>query len=79
MAAQPRTQPVPRSEQPGETELEFGAYSSPPCFMHALDPVFLSAAPDPEPSSEPRSQGVEAHRPAASAASPTGPLPDRVE
>ena len=71
MAAQPRTQPAHASERPGETDLQCGAYSSPPCFMHELDPAFLGVAPDPEPSSEPRSGSEEPIRTASSSTAPT--------
>lgn len=57
----------PRDESSGSPDDDagaFGAYSSPPCFMHELDRDFLGLAPDQEPLPCPLPQGAEAEWPA---------------
>ena len=74
---QPKAQAARAHERPDERDLEFGAYSSPPCFMHELDPGFLGVSPDPHPRSALRPQVRDAVQPAPRPEAPAEPERDR--
>lgn len=76
MVPQLKTQPAPAYEQPGEMELVFGTYSSPPCFLHELDPDFLGVAANPGPRQEIHPLGDGAGQPATSKEEAAVPRPD---
>lgn len=49
MPSDPTRAPEGVSASPSRDEPDFGAYSSPPCFLHELDPSFLGLADAPAP------------------------------
>ncbi len=49
MPSDPTRAPEGVPVSPSRDELDFGAYSSPPCFLHELDPSFLGLADAPPP------------------------------
>ncbi len=66
MPSDPARPPEPPAATSGKDDLVFGAYSSPPCFLHELDPSYLSPAD---------AAAAESRTTAADAA---GPFPDDI-
>jgi hypothetical protein len=66
MPSDPPRPSEPQAASPGEDELVFGAYSSPPCFLHELDPSYLDPADAPAWGSR------------TTAAGAAGPFPDDI-
>lgn len=64
MASSPTRPNDHAAEPPEPDDRVYGAYSSPPCFMHELGPDFLGPTPDDGPSPDPLSQRGSAGRPA---------------